>query len=197
MNAITRFLYFKVKPLLFHREAIILFEHKTTIYQSSPATITKVTLENIKDVLDFEKEHYLTYFYTFLQHKDAGYYAYINNKCIHRSWVKSNQQSIYFHMLFKYTLKKNECFIHYCATAKEQRGKNIYPHVLSKIVEDYPGYRILITVDHNNHASIRGVEKAGFQPIQELIVTHYFGIPFIKLNAIQSGNADVRLQKSV
>jgi len=94
---------------------------------------------------------------------DIGYYGYINNNCIHRSWVKLNEQIVYPHWAYPMKLNKDEVFIHYCETTSKARGKNIYPHVFSNIIEKHQGKEVLISVNDKNIVSIKGVEKVGFR----------------------------------
>jgi ribosomal protein S18 acetylase RimI-like enzyme len=61
-------------------------------------------------------------------------------------------------------LKEDEAFIHYCETAPEARRNNIYPYVLTKIVDDFKDRKkIFVSVNAKNVASMKGVEKAGFR----------------------------------
>ncbi len=58
-------------------------------------------------------------------------------------------------------LSINDCF-----TFPSQRGKNVYPAMLGHIAEHYSSkgfVRAFISVHQRNPASIRGIEKAGFQ----------------------------------
>lgn len=86
--------------------------------------------------------------------------------------MKLNEQIVYPHWAYPYRLKKDEIFIHYCETAPEARGKNIYPHVLSNISEEHKDKEILISVNDENIASKKGVEKVGFRERESKIVHH-------------------------
>ena len=102
-------------------------------------------------------------FRNFLALGDHGYYAYLDDKCVHRSWVKSNEQVVYPHLAYSMKLKPNQHFIHYCETARQARGKGIYPAVSSKIVEVLKDKgEILMSINANNIASIKGAQMAGF-----------------------------------
>ncbi len=53
-----------------------------------------------------------------------------------------------------------------CWTIPEHRGKNVYPFLLTRIVEKLRVGaldRVFIEVNERNYASIKGIEKAGFQ----------------------------------
>ncbi|MFY9272949.1 MAG: hypothetical protein WAO37_08075, partial [Thermacetogeniaceae bacterium] len=62
--------------------------------------------------------------------------------------------------------------IHWCETTPYARGQNIYPAVLSKIVNDIKGsYKnIYISTTINNTSSQKGIIKAGFKEIQRIKV---------------------------
>jgi methionyl-tRNA formyltransferase len=152
-----------IKIRLYINETIVLYSLENHQLQSSVATIKHATNDNLKDILYFQHQRYLNVFKNFLSLGDQGYFAYLKDKCIHRSWVKLNEQIVYPHWATPYKLRKNEIFIHYCETAPEARGKNIYPNVLGKIIKEHSNKDILISVNEENIASIKGVEKVGFR----------------------------------
>ena len=67
------------------------------------------------------------------------------------------------HSLVTEPLLENQIYIAWCETAGFARGLGIYPYVLGRIVQDYSNKQIFIAVNKNNAASIRGIEKAGFE----------------------------------
>lgn len=177
--------YFKklimyLRKRIYTNEVLILYKHKVHIYQSSPITIVNATGDNIYDILHFQDKRYIHVFNKFLHDGDIGYLAYFNGKCVHRSWVKVKPQKVYLHPFVPFQLNDGEIYIHYCETASEARGNNIYPAVLSKIAKDFSGKRILICSNEKNHPSKRGIEKAGFVEILRLRVIVIFGIKTIK-----------------
>ncbi|RXI25322.1 hypothetical protein [Aliarcobacter trophiarum] len=172
-----------IKLRLYINETIVVYNLKNYQIETSVATIKHATSENIKDVLYFQPQRYINIFENFLSLGDKGYFAYLQDKCIHRSWVKSNHQIVYPHWAYPYKLKENELFIHYCETAPEARGKNIYPHVLSNIIDDYKDKDILISVDDENIASKKGVEKVGFRERERVNVLIILGMKFIKVES--------------
>lgn len=146
----------------------------------SDINIHKVTLANLTDILNFNHPRYVGVFHEFLASGDIGYYAYINNKCIHRSWVKSNEQVVYPHWACPIKLKTNQYFIHYCETAPQARGKGVYPSILSNIADDFKNKgEVLISINANNIASITGAKKAGFRGREKIKVLVIFGMKFI------------------
>lgn len=165
---------------LFTYDIIYLYELDELIKHNSLSKIHLANKNNIKDILTFQDKKYLKIFEDFLDNNDFGYLAYLDNKCIHRSWVKGNQQNVQLHWGLSLKLKQNEIFIHYCETSPKARGKSIYPHVLSKIVEDNSENRILIAVNKLNIPSIKGIEKVGFKKIKAFRILFFLGKKFIK-----------------
>jgi len=140
------------------------FSARSFSSETSSVSIARVNEANVEDVLDFQPEHYVRTFRQFLRQGDVGYYAYVDGRCCHRSWVQRGPRWVDINPFVQMKLEKNEACIHYCETAPWARGKSIYPSVLSRIAEDHRGYGdLFICVDSQNTASIRGVEKAGFR----------------------------------
>ena len=123
--------------------------------------IEKVTPENVDDAESFQSENYIRSFRNFLKRGVTGYYAYKDGVCVHRSWVFEEKMQI--HSLVTELLLENQIYIAWCETAGFARGLGIYPQVLGRIVQDYSDKQIFIAVNKNNAASIRGIEKAGFE----------------------------------
>jgi len=111
----------------------------------------------VKDVLEFQSPRYLSTFEHFLHRGDTGYFAYLDGKCVHRSWVVHSPQTIHLHPMLPKKLQEGEAFIHYCETAPQARGQNIYPAVLAKIAEDFRdyGHALMICTNAKNKSSIR------------------------------------------
>lgn len=61
-------------------------------------------------------------------------------------------------------MPKNGLHVGPCVTMKEERGRGYYPYLLSEIVADNATKDCYMIVSPNNLSSIRGVEKAGFEP---------------------------------
>jgi hypothetical protein len=167
-------------------DVIVIFQLRTPAHQSSEANIKRATHENLKDILFFQDQKYIDRFKTFLERGDTGYLAYLKGNCIHRSWVRFGKQTVYPHWAVPYNLKENEVYIHYCETAPEARGQNVYPHVLSEIASSLKDRIVLISANKKNAASIRGIEKAGFIPKEEISVFVIFGIIFRSVKVCDS-----------
>ena len=165
------------KTRFYVNSEFLLYVYKIPKKQNSPVKIVKANNNNISDILHFQEKRYLKMFKNFLSIGDIGYLGYINNKCIHRSWVKKGEQIVRLQKFLPYKLNKNQIFIHMCETAHEARGKNIYPTVLCKIIDDFKdNYEILIAVDSKNISSIKGIEKAGFILVEKQKIKVILGI---------------------
>lgn len=162
-NNNTAYYLKKLIRMIFTREVIIIFWHKFNKVPVHPALIRTVDNANVADVLDFQSQDYLKIFEQFLKNGDKGYYAYLDGKCVHRSWVQYNEQIVYPHWSYTMKLMSNQSFIHYCETAPCARGLGIYPAVLHRIIGDFSDkYQVLMSINENNHSSIKGAKKAGF-----------------------------------
>jgi hypothetical protein len=154
----------RLKRFVWLNETELLYIHSgKTVRISSAAAIKieKVTPENVEDAKSFQSENYISSFKNFLKKGFTGYYAYKDGVCVHRSWVF--EQKMQIHSLVTEPLLENQVYIAWCETAAFARGLGIYPQVLSRIVQDYSDKQIFIAVNKNNAASIRGIEKAGFE----------------------------------
>ncbi len=155
------------------------------------ADIRRVTLYNVNDAYTFQNEHYLQCFREFLEKGDDGYYGYLDDKCAHRSWVIHNGMMV-VNRYYKRFMKENEIYIHWCETAVWARGHNLYPAVLGRIIADNPNKHICISVNENNIASRRGVEKVGFTVKERIQTKVFFGMKF---TFIEDTNANERKEK--
>lgn len=161
---IVKRIYNFLKQRIYVNETLILFERQENTRNACPAVITRISAANVADVLDFQPPHYIPIFENFLYRGDTGYFAYLNGKCVHRSWVVHSPQTVHLHTFLPKLLQPGEAFIHYCETAPLARGRNIFPAVLSKIAEDFKSYGHLLMISANakNKNSIKGIVKAGF-----------------------------------
>jgi len=181
IKKVIKKIYIYFKSRIYINETAILFKSFKNIIQTSPAKIVQANHNNLTDILIFQDPKYIGIFNKFLDSGDKGYFAYLNNKCVHRSWVQFGEKEVEIHRFLKRKIEKDEAFIHYCETAPEARGKNIYPAVLSKIVTDLKDkYRnIYISTNIKNKASRRGIEKAGFVEIERIKIVVILGIKII------------------
>jgi RimJ/RimL family protein N-acetyltransferase len=149
----------------------------------SPAKISVVDYLNYKDALVYEPQNKVEQFKKFLDSGDRGYYAYIDRKWAHRSWVTFGPKMVYrWHNFAPLMLQEDEAYIHWCETVPFARGKNVYPKILSEILKDllknYKKIYISTTID--NIASQKGILKAGFSEIEAVKVFSFMHITLHK-----------------
>ena len=162
---------------IYYDKRIILYIHKKNTYQNSPASLKYVDTANIADALEFRSLNHIKNFENLLSEGETGYYAYLYGHCVHHSWVRHSPQTVYLYPFIPFTLKEKEAYIHYCHTKQTCRGKNIFPHILSKITSDFPkGWTIYIAADKKNISSQRSFEKAGFKRYEEIHMKIILGI---------------------
>jgi GNAT superfamily N-acetyltransferase len=95
------------------------------------------------------------------------------------AWVAHDSLRI-DEIAYRYSLGKREVFIYDCFVENACRGKGIYQTMLRAIVEDYgsrgePLERALIAASSLNHASIRGIGKAGFIELKRISYLAWLG----------------------
>ncbi len=186
IKKVIKKIYIYFKSRIYINETAILFENFKNVMQTSPAKIVQANHNNLTDTLIFQDPKYIGIFNKFLDSGDKGYFAYLNGKCVHRSWVQFGEKEVSLTPFIKRKIKQNEAYIHYCETAPEARGKNIYPAVLSKIVSNIKDkYKnIYISTNINNKASRRGIKKAGFREIEKMRIIVILGVKIKKLQKL-------------
>lgn len=170
--------------LKYSSKAVIQYEHKINKDLTTEAVICPVTYENVGDVSIYEGVHHnINKYKKMLLQGDLGYYAYLNNKWVHRSWVKVGPKTIdkWYH-LPPQKLRADEAYCHFGETLPSARGYGIAPAVLSRIISDLKNKvnHIYVIVDENNVSSRKTVEKAGFIEIKRKKVIKVFGICYYK-----------------
>jgi len=164
-----------MKNFIYTKEEFYIYQKSRYVAVESPATIKQVGENNVIDVLSFNDESYVKTFRHFISIGDKGYYAYVNGECVHRSWVTRGPQKISFMSTYKINLTEYDVYVHYCATAENARGMNIYPAVLVQIGKDFSDKNIyLLTLKSKDFAN-RAVEKAGFEKVKFVMIRRLLG----------------------
>lgn len=164
---------------IFSRSTVLLLEWKEDKNPQSPVQIQEVTTANVADALGFQSQKQVQQFSHFLQKGDRGYYGYLDNACVHRSWVVSGPAKVLVHKFYSIDLDTAEVFIQYCETAPAARGKNIFAHVLAYMAGKFTDKRVLTSVNLLNASSRRSMEKAGFIEVDRITITMILGIRFV------------------
>jgi hypothetical protein len=98
--------------------------------------------------------------------KDKCYLAYLADKIVHYSWVKSSGVHFVMEADMLVPVRPGEFWIYHCWTAEWARGQKIYPGMLVMIVQKYflNGFnRAHIYTSRTNLNPQRGIERAGFR----------------------------------
>jgi hypothetical protein len=124
---------------------------------------------------------------------DSAYGIYMDGELVHTSWVYTSAEYS-LEPFRRLHLKKGEVEIVNCFTLDKCRGLGIYPYMiqfLSRLQFQKGMERVYMLADHRNHASQRGIIKAGLKPLGHVT---YLRIPASSDKSIyyrrNEGNAD-------
>lgn len=98
------------------------------------------------------------------------YIAFMNEVPVAYGWVATRE--VHFpHFQFSFTIPSENCYLWDFLTLPEWRGRGIYPHLLQTIIrQESLVDRFWIGYEPGNEASARGIRKAGFQVVTELVI---------------------------
>jgi len=102
--------------------------------------------------------------------KRTRYFIEENNVLIHQSYLYSK-------IFLMRLLNNNGPVIGNCFTHPKYRGQAIYPYVINHVAKNTLdlGYKnVFVIVDQSNNASIKGIEKAGFERYASLDTKRWF-----------------------
>jgi len=181
LKSMVRKFNYAVWQRVYSNEIICLFEMKQPREITVEGlTIKPVTTQNLGDAQSFQSQFQLRQFQRLMNEGNIGFYGYLDKVCIHRSWVITGPAQAKLHPLFSKKITEKESFIHYCETAPQARGKNIFTAVLSHIGRQFAGNKILISADQLNRSSIRSIKKSGFIECERIHLIIFFGIRLVK-----------------
>ena len=138
-----------------------------TVNANADISILEITHDNVDRVTDFRSKEHVERFHRFLNEGQCGIYAIENAKVIGHAWAiicrkKKQRANGYFE------LHEEEALIHYCNVKKSFRGRRIYPFMLvmlsERLFRQAGINRVFVDTEADNTASIRGIEKVGFEP---------------------------------
>jgi hypothetical protein len=152
--------------MTFGSVTVIVYHHRYVHEAFAQVRIVPVTMDNVGDALSMESPDRIAEFQSFLERGDLGYYAYQNDRVVHRAWVRHGPVVMPAHLGYgRLKIAAEDAYVHYCETSSDARGGGIYPAVLHHIVMDLKGRsarEVIIATSAENLASGRGIEKAGF-----------------------------------
>ncbi len=188
LSRIARKFYYALWKRIYSNEVVVVYEMRNkVIIDKSSITVKEVDEHNVTEAESFQNKRQIRMFQKFLKNGDKGFYAFLDGKCVHRTWVVIAPNLIRFHPMYSEPLNPNEIFIHFSETASWARGKNIFTVVLSYVAEQFSGNRILISTDEANHSSARSIKKSGFVEIQKIYIKVLLGVRTIKSEIINNG----------
>ena len=100
---------------------------------------------------------------------NSCYTVFINSELAHVTWLFKNK------LLTKQLGEKNAYTVGDSLTNEKYRGKGIYPFVLRTIAKA-TSKDIIIYVEPDNIASVRGIEKAGFKKKYSFSMIRFLGV---------------------
>lgn len=115
--------------------------------------------------------HSLQTIVTRFQKGNRFYLAFIRGIPVAYGWAATQEGSLSA-LQFTFALPAGNCYLHSFRTLPEWRGQGIYPHLLQFILHQESSFeRFWIGYLPDNSASGRGISKAGFHTVSDLVVT--------------------------
>jgi hypothetical protein len=164
---------------IYSNTTVIVLELKNRKPSNTALRIEKVTEKNVNDALAFQPSSKIKVFKKFLTLGYIGYYAYVGDACVHRSWLVPGPSKVLLHKFYGIVLTSNDVFVQFCETALAARGKNIFTDVLIQIGQDFALKRVLISVEAHNTSSQKSMAKAGFEELYRKRIRVILGFRFI------------------
>ncbi|MFT6244124.1 MAG: RimJ/RimL family protein N-acetyltransferase [Salibacteraceae bacterium] len=131
-------------------------------WHSSELRVERISKSNINDALWFNNEETLKEFERFIEIGHIGYYCYLNEVCIFRTWIFTDSNQCFVGQNFIYKLKPLEYFSAWSETASDYRGKGAFSFTLNHILNELNENHISAFIDSKNIGSIKGTKKVGF-----------------------------------
>lgn len=136
------------------------------INSKAKISISGVSFDNVEHITDFRSEKHEAMFRKYLEEGECGVYAWLDSKVVGHVWAKVCKRSrcrIKGYM----DISQSEAMIHFANVSEEQRGKNIHPSMLVALCRylfsEEKVNRILIEMEVDNRAALRGPIKVGFK----------------------------------
>jgi RimJ/RimL family protein N-acetyltransferase len=99
------------------------------------------------------------------------YIAFMDEIPVAYGWVATQEGSM-SDLQFSFTIPSRNGYLYSFLTIPEWRGRGIYPHLLQSIIhQEQQIDRFWIGYIPNNEASGRGISKAGFREVSDLVIS--------------------------
>lgn len=106
-----------------------------------------------------------------LRADNHAYIAWLNGEPVAYGWVAKERGGI-SGLRFSFAVPGGTGYLWDFRTLTEWRGRGVYPHLLQSIIEQEVGIDYFwIGYEPGNEASARGISKAGFRLVCDLVVT--------------------------
>lgn len=159
-------------------DEVIIYQAPTRPTEMTPlrAQMKYATHERLGDLAWFHSARELRVFARFLDAGHIGYLGYIDDRCVHRTWLIPGPARVREHWSEEHGIGADEGFVHYCLTAAAARGCGVFPAVLAQVGADQAGRVIKMAIASDNRPSRHAASKAGWQPVEVVRFTVYLGI---------------------
>lgn len=127
-----------------------------------------INLENYKQVNTLRGPQYVNDFRKMLLNGDTGVYAKVNEEYVGYGWAKMQGSKDYF-----FDISSNDIsYLCRFYVKNTFRGGNIYPNLINWLI-DFVSFNnktneFYIAVEVGNEASVKGINKVGFQYLENL-----------------------------
>ncbi|BCL79736.1 GNAT family N-acetyltransferase [Ktedonobacteria bacterium brp13] len=120
------------------------------------------------------------------------YLAFMGEVPVAYGWAATQQGSISALQL-SFAIPSGNSYLYNFLTVPEWRGRGIYPHLLQAIIHQEPLVHRFWIAYHDNEASGRGIRKAGFHVVSDLVVSgdRVSGITLFESSERAQASADV------
>lgn len=146
-------------------------------------SFSRITKENVTRVLDFREEGHLKNFKIFLNQREYGIFAILNEKVVGHAWAIYSEKNDFPVSSFV-TLTKGECVIDFTNVDPVYRGKNIYPAMMAELsrelFEKYKPKRIIGDIDVYNISALKGIVKSGYKHLGYISYVKIFNYVILK-----------------
>jgi len=143
-------------------------------------TLAPVNEQNVPEAEGFRGQGIAELFARYLEEGQSGVYAFDGGEVVGHTWgilcltPARAWRRMYANGYFR--LLRGEALIHFCSVREDCRGRGIYPAMLallSRSLFERGARRVYIDCDRANAASIRGLRKAGFRPLESVLFVQY------------------------
>ncbi len=162
---------------IWHEELFALYRNDVkNVTSDMNISYVPIILENINWVEELRGKEYVRQFEKQLAYGDFGYYAIIDNIPVAYGWVKHRYSKDFF-----FKISKECCYLCRFYTNKNYRGHNIYPCIISELINhEKECNQFYIDIEKGNKSSKKGLSKVGFKKVKDLKFFRAFRITLNK-----------------